>query len=70
MKYAIYRKWNFLSLWNKFVIGGNLIFNRKVFFIQFDTSLFYFWEYTQWVNFVILKKVFFKLKSRKDGWVV
>lgn len=65
MKRYLYRKWNFLALWNKLVLAGRLVFNKKVFFIQFDMSWFYFWDFNRWKHFLMVKKLYLKALREK-----
>lgn len=64
-KIFIYKKWSFLVLWNKLILSGYLSFNRKVFFVQFDSNRFLLWRYIKRVKKVKVEKI---LSNNQFAW--
>ena len=41
----LYKKWSLLILLNNLIISGFLSYQKKLIFLQFDTTNFFFWVY-------------------------
>jgi hypothetical protein len=62
-KLFIYKKWNFLLLLNNLVSVGLFAYSKKIIYLRFDISNFFFWVYSKKIKFknkkiVDLKKRF------------
>lgn len=62
-KLFIYKKWNFLIYLNNLVSSGLFIYSKKIIYLRFDISNFFFWVYSKKIKFknkkiVDLKKRF------------
>jgi hypothetical protein len=61
--FSIYKKWNFLIFLNNLVFSGFYAYSKKIIYLRFDISNFYFWIYSKKIKFqnkkiMTLKKKF------------
>lgn len=47
----IYKKWNFLLYLNNLVSSGFYVYSKKIIYLHFDTSNFFFWVYSKKIQF-------------------
>jgi len=59
--FYLYKKWSFLVLMNNLVIGGFLIYTKKIVFLRFDLNKLFFWIYSKKVR--LETKKILKLKN-------
>ena len=59
-KLFIYKKWNILILLNNLIVSGFLSFKKKLIFLYFDTTNFFFWVFTKKIKIKKIKIIVFK----------
>jgi hypothetical protein len=64
--YYLYKKWTFSILLNNLIINNFLIFQRKIWFLQFDFYKYYFYNFSKTTSFLNPRLITLKNKIQSN----